>query len=47
MYVAFLGKRIPRFAGCVKNILLVGSDHKLRKIEITKNDLERSVIRFC
>ena len=37
---------MPRFAGCVKNVL--GSDHKLKKIELyTKNDLKRSVIRFC
>ena len=45
VYVTSLGKCVPRFAGCVKNVL--GSDHKLKKIEITKNGLKRSVIRFC
>ena len=32
VYVTFLGKCVPRFAGCVKNVL--GSDHKLKKVGI-------------
>ena len=32
VYITSLGKCVPRFAGCVKNVL--GSDHKLKKIEI-------------